>query len=221
MLLSNPHRFIFIHIYKNAGTSIRRALYPHTATKMRWRLHNYATKIGVSRFRPRGAPKGYHGHVTAREVAEKMGRERFDSYFSFAIVRNPWDWVVSLWRYMVENQERFPDAPFERFNTFDGYVRWRCDGNYGFQKKWVCDEDGELMVDFVGRFEHLEEDFAEICRLIGVEANLPHKNPSTHAHYTEYYTPETIELVRKTYRPDIQFFGYEFDKAPGRPVVSC
>jgi hypothetical protein len=219
MLISKPHKFLFIHIYKNAGTSVRRAIYPYVATKWRWRVHNYLSKIGITALRPSGNPAGHEGHATARQVAESMGREKFRSYFSFAVVRNPWDWVVSLYTYMLKDSTHKQHELAEGFSGFDEYIRWRCREDYRYQNDWVCDEDGNLLVDFVARFEHLEEDFDEICRRIGVEAALPHSNPSSHAPYTEYYTPETIELVRETYRPDIEFFGYDFDKAPAKPII--
>jgi len=41
----------------------------------------------------------YHPHITASELISKIGKEDFDSYFSFAIVRNPWAWQVSQCEY--------------------------------------------------------------------------------------------------------------------------
>jgi len=70
-----------------------------------------------------------------------------------------------------------------------------------------------LLVDAVGRFESLEEDFSQICRRLGLSANLPHANRSSHRDYRFYYTDRTIEYVADRCRDDISRFGYAFDDA--------
>jgi hypothetical protein len=43
------------------------------------------------------------------------------------------------------------------------------------------------------------------------QLEIPHENRSAHSYYSEMYTPEAREIVRKRFQRDIEFFGYEFE----------
>lgn len=79
------------------------------------------------------------------------------------------------------------------------------------QKEFLTDRDGKLMVDFVGRFENLQEDFRHVCKTIGIECSLPHVNRSQHVDYRTYYNDKTIQLVYEHFKEDIEMFGYAFE----------
>jgi hypothetical protein len=131
---------------------------------------------------------------------------------------------------MIDNARDYVDpaqAPnaffgyvLERAKTFDDFLL-RCDGEivdsdgrkdiFRNQIDYLTDDSGTLIVDFVGRFERLQEDFDEISRRLGrTPVALPRTNASRHAAYTECYTPATAEIVAKRYARDIAQFGYRF-----------
>jgi len=71
--------------------------------------------------------------------------------------------------------------------------------------------DGEKLVDYILRFEHLEEMWNKMFEELGYEPpKLPNKNVSKHKHYSEYYDDETREFVGKLFEKDIKEFGYEY-----------
>ncbi|WP_423219761.1 hypothetical protein [Cognatiyoonia koreensis] len=72
-------------------------------------------------------------------------------------------------------------------------------------------------VDFVGRFERLNEDFDLIAKRLGRDVKLEHRNASTlrKTDYRDAYTPQMIEVVAKAYARDIAYFGYGFDGVSG------
>jgi hypothetical protein len=80
------------------------------------------------------------------------------------------------------------------------------------QLEWITDEKGDIIVDFVGRFENLQADFDTVCDEINLERqDLHHENRSRHDDtYRSYYDDETKAIVEDCFKADIEYFGYEF-----------
>lgn len=210
MIISHKNKFLFIHIYKNAGTSIKVTLLPHCFGT----LHSYYVRLSRKLNIPIPSkinPYLYGGHIKAKDLIEVMGWESYQQYYTFAVVRNPWDWQVSQYKFMKKNPKHFQHQFIKKMTDFDEYIQWRCNYEVRFQKDYVCSEKGELIVNFVARFENLENDFPKICSNIGIKADLPRLNVSNNTPYQEFYTAETRDLVAKTFIKDIEYFEYEFE----------
>jgi Sulfotransferase family len=219
MLISYSHRFIFIHIYKVAGTSIADALERYTAKGVDRRspMLRFLRSLGVHRLVPRYRLRKVRAqrHATARAIRAELPPEIFDEFYKFAFVRNPWDWQVSLYHFALNDPSHAQHQFTKSFKSFEKYLEWRVDGHYRLQKDFVVDDQGQLIVDFVGRYETLARDFATICNRVGIDnPGLPHHRPSAHRDYRTYYTPRTAALVAEAFKEDIEFFGYELEQ-PG------
>ena len=130
------------------------------------------------------------------------------SLFTFSFVRNPWDRVVSAYEYLNRSISiSFKDFIFSDFVNPD--VKW----HYGItQFDIIGDGDSTPLVDFIGRFERLQEDFNRVCKIIGIRpVLLPYKNKSIHKHYSEYYDDTLKEVVDKLYYKDIKIFSYNYE----------
>lgn len=207
MLISRKHHFIFIHIYKNAGVSIKTALKPFVLTRYQWLTIYTLRKFKI--IAPFD-PQPFHAHIKASEVIDLIGVDAFNSFFSFAFVRNPWDWQVSLYKYAQKVTDHYQHDLVIKLGSFDEYIRWRCSEEVRYQKDFIYSSDNKLLVNFVGKLENIDADFEKICKHIGITAALPKLNVSNTMPYQNYYNDETKKLVEKTFQPDIELFKYVF-----------
>lgn len=219
MLLSVKHNFLFVHTAKTGGTSIRAAL----------SRYRYAGRYGPAAFvahkldQLTGHRIGakFPRHAKAIAAREMLPRELYDQLFKFSFVRNPWDLQVSSFHHI--RRER-PHLMGEFSEDFEGFLRWKLnperpyqyhiDTSIELQSDYVVDLQGRLIVDFVGKYERLIEDYKEICQRIGLPAKqLPHKRKSQDRKksFRAYYTDETAEMVARHFAQDIERFGYTFD----------
>lgn len=146
------------------------------------------------------------GHLPASELKSILGAS-WDGYFSFTFVRNPWERVVSEYFYLLDRKIELPD--FKAFVMSQGfYHRW--EGSEIRQLPYLI-EDGKIIVNFIGRFEHLQRDFAFVCDRIDIHPpRLAHHAGSKHDHYRTYFDTESKQVVDEFFSADIEAFGYEF-----------
>jgi hypothetical protein len=150
------------------------------------------------------------GTGTALLYREEIGARKWREAFKFCFVRNPWDRAVLAWDFVTRIKGCRRGISFAEFlqsaDELPLIARW----HLASQSFHLTDENGELMVDHIGRFERLQQDYDRICDLVGLERNtLPHLNRGHRRHYSTFYGPRTLNLVERMYREDIERFGYE------------
>lgn len=216
VLISDEHRFIFIHIPKTAGSSITQVLSPHSRQPTDYWMNRLLARCGV-RTNLLAPPRHrwFRRHTTARRLRPWLPAAVYDSYFKFAFVRNPWDWLVSYYHFVLERPRHRRHGQIRQLGSFAEFLRYECSRRTFLQSRFVTDARGRLIVDYVGRFEHLEADFQRICDRAGLDATLVRRNQSRHQDYRDYYDRRTIDLVAQGYRRDIELFGYAFDGVMG------
>ncbi len=218
MLLSVKHRFLFVHIAKTGGTSVRAAL-----ERRRWADPWYWPMFLCSRFSHLSGHRlgsKFPRHAKVLAAKEMLPKEFFDELFKFGFVRNPWDLQVSSFHHIRRERPQF----LEGHEVFADFLRWKLDPQRPYQyhlntsiewqSDYLIDLHGNLAVDFIGRYERLHADFATACARIGIPAPaLPHARQATDRSkdYRSYYTDETADLVARHFWRDIQMLGYTFD----------
>jgi hypothetical protein len=219
MLLSLRYNFLFVHIAKTGGTSIRNALWRQKWTDP-YRIPQFlCSKLSAMTGHKIGAKFPRHAKIIAAK--EMLPREVFESLFKFAFVRNPWDLQVSSYHHIRRERPQL----ITHIDSFEAFLRWKfdparppqyhADMSTELQSDYVIDLHGNTVVDFLGRYEFLVEDFETACKRIGIKTpKLPHSRKATDRRkdYRDYYNDVTAALVAEHYQPDIERFGYRFDE---------
>lgn len=227
-MINDEHRFAFLHVAKTGGRSINTLLKEKLGQK------------GVFNTQKLNPDVNRLGRMLGLEAKALAGEERWQSYFTFAFVRNPWDRAVSIYEHMRTDYKATRLRPFAgrsgkakillaicgelnispRKFSFDDFVygvlRDRAFENYHWdtQSNALTDGAGNILFDWVGRFENLEPDFQHACNAIGLpRLELPHHNKSKRKIWPSYYTDHSFKTVAEIYREDIDLFEYGSDRS--------
>jgi hypothetical protein len=242
-VICGEYRSLFVHIPKTAGQSVEQVFL--RLLGLTWETR--AALLLRGNDDPRLGPPRL-AHLTAAEYVScgYLAPAEFASYFKFSFVRNPWDRIVSEYKYRRHPVTiDFKTYLFKRLPAPGWSETYR---HIVPQYDFLYDDSGRLLVDFVGRFERLQADFDTICSRIGIPPTpLPRANRSlddarprsfrelrrrirraiwsregkhTFPHYTAYYDDESREYVGQLYRKDVQAFSYTFDDR-ARSVASA
>ena len=145
MFINHKHKFIFIHVPKNAGTSIRNS----------FNINGYDKKV-VSRRYP---------HSTCSEIKKYIGDDTWNEYYKFSFVRHPFDRLVSFYHFHKSNQYKHKVGRERAYTqTFKEWVMNTKDKNVIQTQSDYLDEQ----INFIGCYEDLQEDFNSVCNQIGI-----------------------------------------------------
>jgi hypothetical protein len=199
--IRHDFKCIFVHIPKTAGSSITKSLESLPG-------NNNANSPRISK------------HAKAFEIKGLLGDEIWEEYFTFAFMRNPWDLMVSSYHWWLQKAGKIPYhhrhhrriSMMEGFNDFiySRYGQKMINERYGELRDWVTEKDN-ILVDFLGKVETLDDDWKKICIEIGIEPTaLARINTSNREEYRKYYTPETRRIIAKRFEWVINKFNYSF-----------
>lgn len=188
-------RSIFIHIPRTAGTSVLRAL----------------------------ADGGtiYRDHLPY-QVYLRADRKSFKRYFKFAVVRDPMTRTRSVFEYLRRGGNQHGDRHFEqRFRDesidfrrfvfeFLNYESMFSHPLFHPQTTFIFDYAGNLQIDQVVHFEHLDREVREVAATLGRDLRLPHENRSVSQprSATESIDDDIRQRIAELYARDFKLLGY-------------
>ena len=185
---------IFIHIPKTAGISLVKSIFGDVTLE---------------------------GHRYVSFYKQVFGN-RYSDFFTFTIVRNPWDRLYSAYKFLEKGGINIHDSnAFEtHLSTYKDFEDFVLKGlnekiiweimHFIPQYEFVCDKNGKIIVDYVGKFDNLNKSLDEINDILKSDFELEHHNKTDNKDYKDIYTTEMIEKVHQIYQKDIDIFEYNF-----------
>jgi hypothetical protein len=208
LMICHRFRTVFVHIPKTGGQSIEHVFLKATGLSWKDRAQLLMRRNEDPAYGPRTL-----AHLFASEYLScgHMAPIDFEEYFKFSVVRNPWDRLASLYKYRYADKMSFRQFVLKNVpDQGSEGVRQRA---IAPQCKYLFNAEGEVLVNYVARFERLGEEFRTISeRVFGQIIELPRVNISaSSANYKDLYDNETHDLVSQRYKTDIDRLGYKFD----------
>lgn len=240
VIVSHARKFIFIKTLKTAGTSMEMALSKYCSEgdvltglvpdeeEMRqevagigaqnhtWPLEDYALPKRVKLMLRGHRDNKFGEHTPAWLARQRLGEEIWNSYFKFAVARNPFDRAVSRYFYTKRYFEERNLANFWDKDSFDQFLRYHPEQ---INENWrMYTYRDEIIVDEVVRYEHLESDLASVSARIGLDHNLFEDLREIRAK-SDYrpagatsrtvLDPDHVDLIALLCSKEIERFGYD------------
>ena len=221
-MISHKQQFVFVHIPKTGGTSVSKKLGLFRERTGEVQDHRPIMEIepfSMAHLRSHcWKSDGLYRYVRRQLGNLRRGRRRlsqteYNNYYKFAFVRNSWartaSWYKGVTRGGVTRREYgVPEGcSFREFIITVHGDQW----HLASQLYWLVDSRGQIAMDFIGKFERLQEDFDKICGVLGIEdTQLPTELMFGGDHYTRLYDDETKGIVAGLYAKEIAMFGFEF-----------
>jgi hypothetical protein len=213
-MICHKTKTIFIHIPKNAGSSIEQELlkvnnvfieFIEPTKENIWNPKNHSNRekfLGASKKNIKLQ------HATALQSRE-LFEEYWEEYTTFSIVRNPYDRFVSMWYWMTQVQgEKFKGTKKEFFNNLSKINPTLAQP----QVNYLFDNNNNLLVDRIFYYENLPEVFNFIQDLVPKkEIKMSHLKRSKRPTYTKWFETQKklMEDVSNYYEDDFILLGYE------------
>ncbi|MGI9319305.1 MAG: sulfotransferase family 2 domain-containing protein [bacterium] len=204
------HGFWFVDIPRTSSSSVRAELGRHFGPI--YGKNNVMEKQHATQ-------QTFGDHISAKRIRDFLGQDAWNEIFTFTIVRNPWDRIYSMYNYRKKLGRLPKDMEFRdyvlalsaRNSLFDFH------GFYFGAWDYITDDNGEIMVDFVAKYENRAHDLKFVASQINIEhfgeLSIQSASPKG-AHYSNSYDPETREIISTLYEKDIALFKYKFDDLP-------
>lgn len=239
MIISYSRKFIFIHIHKTGGDSIAAILRPALVGSDFVLNNDWQTWLQSVRSPKSHSELGMLGkHSPGFAIERAVSQEMWDDSFKFAFVRHPIGRAISLYKYAVRKVEERrkllprnawyltpPGRSGDPLNwpsvravleteSFSDFIRHPLlDKELAMFPQWysVSDGNGCTLVDFVGRFEQLQEDFHKVQDRIGLpRATLVWRNASRNMRPKGLsVSDDDRAYLSAKFEEDFKHFGYD------------
>jgi hypothetical protein len=220
MMARTPLKTIFIRIPRTASESMIRGFLHSSLYVVERRMYRGKRRVRALHYdAKKSADVMCFGHRKLYRLIESgdLARENLADFWLFCVVRNPWERLISGWRYSHAHQ---PQEWRDDFALFvEEAIRnptpdkpWRWASNMAPQVEFIT-LDGDVQADYIGRFEHIGHVWRHLRKMLQFEGKMPRMNSTSRRRYTHYYNKTTRAIVGRYYEQDCDTFKYTFTGA--------
>ena len=221
MLISHRRRFIYMKTVKTAGTSVEIFFEPECADPSSYVGPQHETAEIVSPFgiigaRGRFGPGAtWYNHMPAARVLELVGRDVWDNYSKFCVIRNPFDKMVSWWWHQLPPPERMKAATSDfavARSMFGDYLK--TGEKFPVDRNVYCINDIDRL-DFYIRYERLREGVVEVARRVGMDCDMTRlgryktNTRKRSEPFWDYYDETSIRIICDRFAFELEAFRYD------------
>lgn len=229
MLVSHRHKFIYFKTHKTGGTTIEAYFEPYCINPSEPYHFSHARTEYVSDYGIIGARGSmdfvnsakYRNHMSAQSIEKAIGSERFQQYYKFCAIRNPFDQMVSCFyfRRQPKKAEWIGRIFSRKKRTIDLISEFR-NWVYDNRNKKIIDDtsrfmiDGKICVDYFIRHEDFNRGIQEVCSKTGIPfeehqiKKLKGGLRDQSIGLQEFYDKQTLEIISDMYSLELDYFGY-------------
>ena len=206
MIFSNSKKFIFIAVPKTGTHAVREVLRPYLQ-KTDWEQQmRFGRDIAPI---PELAAIN-HGHISYKQLSNVVSQKELDLSFVFAFTRHPYDRFVSACAFLAREDPDYQNDPTLWMRRALGRERFRNRILVATQWSLLADRTGNLSINYIGKYESLQESFKDICLKVDIPAKeVPRRNASKHPHYEDILDRSLKADIAEIYSDDFNAFNYD------------
>jgi hypothetical protein len=228
--ISHDLKAIFIHIPKCGGLFVEKILedfYDFKTLYFTHENHNEFIDVNNPKHVFEDGNKGFlhltkqgllRYYMSSKIHSEKinMDIEKWNQYTKFTIVRNPYDKILSAWKFI--NKINKTNATFDEFikskDTCNAYTYFHA---FITQYEQLLNINNDLKLDFIGKFENLNHDLSQIILKLNdkikhgqaIKNNRKKNSSGDSINYIGYYNDDLIQIVNSLFEIDFIKFGFK------------
>ena len=194
MPYNDKKKIIFLHIPKTGGTTIERL-------------------FNINLFHSsRSDERPSLQHLTCNMLCEKMGKSKYDSYYKFTFIRNPWARILSTYFWRQTLPKKRPILPFNDFiNVVSDTVENNSYYEQEFGDHFIPQIEYTTGVDDIYKYENFSSEINTISSKLNIPiSRIPSKNLKHYDHYWDFYDVRNRNIINNLYHEEIERFGYKF-----------
>ena len=180
-----------------------------------WNIPKYLAIEAKSKALKRSANRelktiGLHTHIEAKTALEKkyISADKFEKYFSFCFIRNPWDHAISKF-FELRKSEQLQSLDLDTF-IHGGRLE-----KFAASCRLIHSSQGKILVNKLYKYERLEETIENLFKELDLAGNpqLPRAKSTLRTdkrHYRDMLSSCQAKKIKRIFAQEIEWGQYQF-----------